>query len=136
MIALARIARAHTAGLDHDFLTVYGLDLGLLGTPRLRYARFAGLLVRLPPQSRSLRAISGRADDWDAPTHLAAASLDTQRQTNYLLGALLTAHGARKNPVARPDPVPRPGQEAKGRNKKRGFRALFSHYGTHVRSIG
>jgi hypothetical protein len=135
MIALARIVRAHTADLDADFLSHYGLDLGILGTPRLRYARFAGLLIRLPPQSRSLRAISGRADDWDAPTHLAAAQLDTQRQTAYLLGALLTAHGAKKNPVNRPDPVPRPGQEAKGR-KKRGFRSLFSHYGTHVRSIG
>ncbi|THV39613.1 hypothetical protein [Glycomyces buryatensis] len=127
--------RAHTPDLDADFLHHYGLDLAHLGTRRLTWARFAGLLVRLPAQSRSLRAIGGRVDDWDAPTHLAAASLDTARQTNYLIGALLTAHGAKKNPVTKPDPVPRPGHEATGR-KRRGFRALFSHYGTHVRSIG
>jgi hypothetical protein len=136
MIGLAHLVRAHTADIDADFLTVYGLDIADLGGPRLPWGRFRALLLRLPHTARSLRAIGGRVDHWDETTHLAAAQLDATRQTNFLVGALLTAHGARKNPIPKPEPVPRPGADPSASKAKRrkGFRHLFEQYGTHVRS--
>jgi len=136
MIGLAALLRAHTADIDADMLSHYGIDIADLGSPRLPWARFRALLLRLPAHSRSLRAIGHRVDHWDEPTHLAAAQLDTTRQTNFLLGALLTAHGAKKNPVPKPEPIPRPGADSSKSKRRKGFRHLFETYGTHVRSSG
>lgn len=125
MIGLAQLVRAHTADLDADLLAVFGIDLADLGTPRLPYGRLAALVARLPASSWTARAVSGSADDWDATTHLLAALVDATGVSNYLLGGLLKAQGAKKNPVKAPVPIPRPkGAKAKGR--KSGFKSLFN----------
>lgn len=38
--------------MDADMLSVYGLDIADLGTPRLPVRRFCALVWRLPPEAR------------------------------------------------------------------------------------
>lgn len=128
MIQLAELLRRHLADIDADFLAHYGLDVAQIGSAQLRWGRFGGLLFRLPPTSRTIRALTGTDHDWSLPEHLSAAQLDATRVTNYLLGSLLQAHGAKKNPVAKPEPLPRPGAESTSKARK-GFRSLFARKG-------
>ncbi|MFB7473164.1 hypothetical protein [Kitasatospora sp. NPDC056184] len=58
---------------------------------------------------------------------LLAGIADTVRVGNYLTGFLLQAHGMKNNPVEMPEPIPRPGVQA--RTKQSGLRAIISKLG-------
>ncbi|MFK0290324.1 hypothetical protein ACIQU6_07555 [Streptomyces sp. NPDC090442] len=50
--------------------------------------------------------------------------------TNYLLGALLQANGAKKNPIPEPEPVYRPGVERKrSKASNKGLLSLAARMG-------
>ncbi len=109
MIACAELLREHAAEIDSDFLSHYGMDVRDLGTARLPWGRFVALLHRLPYTSHLMSALRGEDVAWTAEMHLAASQLEAQQLTNYLVGFLLQANGAGRNPVRKPEPVPRPG---------------------------
>ncbi|GGM39582.1 hypothetical protein GCM10012275_08070 [Longimycelium tulufanense] len=110
MIALVGLLRQYAAEIDADFLAIYGLDLRALGTAALPWGRFNALLHRLPYDSHLMRAVRGEQEPtWTLDMHLMATLIEAAQVTNYLLGSLLQANGAKRNPVSKPTPIKRPG---------------------------
>lgn len=88
------------------------------------------MVQRLPDDSHLARAVT-------SPEHVLWGSLDAQlaattiehlRVTNFLLGGLLVANGAKENPVPEPEPIYRPGVE-KQEKKSKGLLSLASKMG-------
>ncbi|MCZ0973167.1 hypothetical protein O1L55_20735 [Streptomyces albulus] len=137
MIGLVELLREHAADLDADFLSHYGLDLALLGTAALPWGRFNALLYRLPPGSHFIRTLNNTPDDeaiWSPEMFLIAGVTDLQQATNFLLGELLRANGAKKNPVSEPKPMERPGMKQAKKNS--GLKSLINALGSPNGRIG
>ncbi|MFC0547043.1 hypothetical protein [Kutzneria chonburiensis] len=130
MIGAASLLREHAAEVDADFLSHYGIDVRRVGSAALPWGRFIALVQRLPVHSHTMTALRGESDQlpWSPEMHLAASLLESQQATNYLLGALLQAHGADSNPVPQPQPIPRPGV-SKPPGAGRGLASLIERLG-------
>ncbi|MER5886806.1 hypothetical protein ABT160_23530 [Streptomyces sp. NPDC001941] len=62
-------------------------------------------------------------------SQLGASTVENLRVTNYLLGALLCAHGAKENPVPEPEPIYRPGVERRQQKQSQGLLSLAERMG-------
>ncbi|MGV9263157.1 hypothetical protein ACWDRR_00670 [Kitasatospora sp. NPDC003701] len=131
MIALAGLIDQHGDDIDADFRRYYGLDVADVGTPGLTWRRLGALVNRLPREGCYARAVVGAEEaEWTTDRHLLASVVDHLRGTNYLLGGLLVANGAKRNPVPPPEPIKRPGVEMPaGERKGKGFKALAEKMG-------
>ncbi|MFJ9574327.1 hypothetical protein [Streptomyces bacillaris] len=109
---------------------MYGLDVRDVGSAALTWGRFGALAERLPEDSVTARSgLSPEEVIWSSlEAQLSAGVIENLRVTNYLLGGLLTAHGAKENPVPLPEPFYRPGVERE-QKKSKGLLSLASKMG-------
>jgi hypothetical protein len=83
-----------------------GLDLRDLGSPDLSWRRFRAVISFLPSTSATARSIHGDGSLWTAAEHLLASTVDALNAANWQRGG-----GKGRKPA----PVPRPGDESRGK---------------------
>ncbi|GAA2469689.1 hypothetical protein ACFPFX_35155 [Streptomyces mauvecolor] len=105
---VSAFAEEHAEALEADLLRHYGVDLPDWHRGAVSYRCLAVLVTHLPRDSAVNRDLHGEAVEWDASTHLLAATVDHLAVANWMTATINSGEGS--DPLDYPEGVPRPSQ--------------------------